>query len=165
MRIVLNGRSPLEVDPRDPDRLEVAVGPGPVSEEVLKAAEAILPNDEARGLFRLMVMARTALPPQRLAGEEAYRSLAEELLKGKGGPPAFILAREYLARQGAGTPDRVAAVFATTLEEHPGWATSLEEERRVRTRLYKALMEEGYDAGKVVELANTLLALVHHVRD
>lgn len=33
MRIVLNGRSPLEVDPRDPDRLEVAVGPGPVSGE------------------------------------------------------------------------------------------------------------------------------------
>lgn len=135
MRIVLNGpHAPLEVDPRDPDRLEVAVGPGPVTPELIQAAEALIPSEAKRHRFRQMVAVKAGLPvvpgveeAEAFFQERGVLFLTRENLGG--------MARDYLVWKGVPEPEGVVEVFLRGLRSHPDWASRLAGEQEIRRGL------------------------------
>ncbi len=159
MRVVLNGpHAPLEVDPRDPDRLEVAVGPGPVTPELIQAAEALIPSEAKRHRFRQMVAVKAGLPV--VPGVEEAKAFFQErgvlflTRENLGG-----MARDYLVWKGVPESEGVVEVFLRGLRSHPDWASRLAGEQEIRRRLCKAFHRRGLSPEASARLASALLYL------
>jgi len=86
---------------------------------------------------------------------EAERDRAE-----RGLPPEAFAVYWELRQAGVSDPQAVAEAMAKAFSDHPYWAMSEQQERAVRTELYKALLAAGATTGNVAEIAQRIMTVM-----
>jgi type I restriction enzyme R subunit len=133
------------------------IGMAPYLRSIGERAERIAEEYERRQISTQEALRRL----EELIREynEAERARAEKALA----PESFAV-YWLLKREGVPEPDAVGSKMAAAFEQYPHWARSEQQQRAVRTELYKALLASGMKADDLPGLADQVMNVLRRVR-